>query len=85
MGQGGKCPVWPLGYGNVTKVTLTKTKCLKLIRSWFPERSANFYSVSSRQHSTVSISIFCIFALRWSGMDLIMFQTIDSTLTFPQE
>ena len=28
--------------------------------SWFLERSANFYSVLSRENSTVTIRIFCI-------------------------
>ena len=76
MGQGGKCPVKPLGCVNVTNVTC-KLKRLKLMGSWFPERSANFYSVLSREHSTVNITILCIFALRQSGMDLMIFQTND--------
>ena len=77
MGQGGKCPIKPLGCVNVTKVTFRKIKRLELIGSWFPERSANFSSVLSRQHSTVNITILCIFALRRSGMDLMIFQTND--------
>ena len=32
-------------------------KRLELIGSWFPERSANFYSVSSRENSTVAMTI----------------------------
>ena len=28
--------------------------------SWFLERSANFYSVLSRENSTVTIRIFCV-------------------------
>ena len=73
MRQGGKCPIKPLGCVNVTKVTLRKIKCLKLIGSWFPERSANFYSVLSRQHSTVkhyNTLHFCIKAIRY-GLDYI--------------
>lgn len=49
-----------------------KLERLKLMGSWFPERSANFYSVLSREHSTVNITILCIFALRQSGMDLMI-------------
>jgi len=33
---------------------------LKLIGSWFAERPANFYSVLSRENSTVAIRIFCV-------------------------
>ena len=29
--------------------------------SWFPERSANFYSVLSRENSIVVITLFCFF------------------------
>ena len=61
MGEGGKCPVEPLGYVNFTKVILKLIKHLKLIRSWFLGKSTNFCSVLSReQDSTVGITIFCI-------------------------
>ena len=31
---------------------------MKLIGNWFPERSANFYSVLSRENSAVASTIF---------------------------
>ena len=31
--------------------------------SWFPERSANFYSVLSRENLTVTIALFCMFCV----------------------
>ena len=43
------------------------------MNSWFLERSANFYSVLSRENSTVAIKIFS--ALRQLRMDLMTFQT----------
>ena len=62
MGQRAKCPVYALGlfffFGQVNH--------LKLVRSWVPERSTNFYSVLSRENKWtlctlgVSITIVCI-------------------------
>ena len=46
---------------NFTKVIFRPVKRLKLIGSWVPERTANFYSVLSRENSTLTITIFCIF------------------------
>ena len=46
---------------------------MKLIGSWFLERSANFYSVLSRENSKVSIAIFYIvcFETVMRGLDVI--------------
>ena len=62
MGQRAKCPVYALGlfffFGQVNH--------LKLVRSWVPERSTNFYSVLSRENKWtlctlgVSVTIVCI-------------------------
>ena len=38
-----------LGYLNFTEHIFKPIKRLKFIGSWFPERSANFYSVLSRE------------------------------------
>ena len=61
-------PVSPLGYLNFTKVIFRPIKRLKLIRSWFLERSANLYSVLSRENSTSPLQISA--ALRQSRVDL---------------
>lgn len=45
MRQRGKHPVLPLEYVNFTRAIFRPIKGLKLIRSSFPERSVNFYSV----------------------------------------
>ena len=64
-------------------------KHLHIIWSWFPERSASFYSVLSRRNLTVVITIFCIGCLQaiTGELDdgLIMFQTIVKNLRTFQE
>ena len=47
-----------LGYVKVTKVISRPTKRLKLMESWFPERSANFYSVLLTENLSVAITTF---------------------------
>ena len=38
--------------------------------SWFPERYANFFSVLSRENSTVAITILCIFCFESVALGL---------------
>ena len=45
---------------SLAKVIFRLIKPLKLIRSWFPERSTTFYLVLLRENSPVAITIFCI-------------------------
>ena len=44
---------------SLAKVIFRLIKPLKLIRSWFPKSSTNFYSVLLRENSPVAITIFC--------------------------
>ena len=77
MEQRGRRPVQPLGFVNITKVIFRPIKRLILITSWFPKKSANFYSVLLGEivkHSPLQYS--ALFALRQSRVDLITFQTI---------
>ena len=75
IGQRGKRPVKPLGPVNFTKVIFRPiSKHLKLTESYFPERSKNFYSVLSRENSTVVITIF-----------LVLFALIDQNVGASQE
>ena len=39
---------FPFKHNNILNI-FTPIKCLKLIRSWFPEESANFHSVMSTE------------------------------------
>ena len=55
---------------NFTKAIFRPIKRLKLIGIWFPERTANVYSVLSRENSTVAITIFCIFCFELVARDL---------------
>ena len=45
---------------NYTKVIFRPINHLKLIKSWFSEKSPNVYLVSSREKSIVTITIFCV-------------------------
>ena len=45
---------------SLAKVIFRLINPLKLIRSWFPNRSTNFYSVLLSKNSPVPITIFCI-------------------------
>ena len=45
---------------SLAKAIFRLIKPLKLIRSWFPERSTTFYLVLLRENSPVAITIFCI-------------------------
>ena len=42
---------------NFTKVIFRQIKRFKLIRSWFPERFANFYSVSVGEGTLCSVGV----------------------------
>ena len=57
MEQREKRPVYLLWYVNFTKVIFRQIKRLKLIRSWFPKRFANFYSVSVGKGTLCSVSV----------------------------
>ena len=61
MAQRRRRPVKPLGYVNFFKLIFRPIECLKLIGSWLPERSANSYSVLSKENLTVAITIFWVF------------------------
>ena len=56
---------------------------MKLIGSWFLERSANFYSVLSRENSKVSIAIFYIvcFETVMLGLDVISNNQFKNVVT----
>ena len=59
MDQRGKRPVQSLGYVNFIKVIFRPIKRLKLIGSWFPERSTNlFFNVWRKNYET-----FCSLAV----------------------
>ena len=57
MEQREKRPVYLLWYVNFIKVIFRQLKRFKLIRSWFPERSANFYSVSVGKGTLCSVGV----------------------------
>ena len=79
MGQSRQIPSLVLGiceFHHSYFKTNKKIKSLKLIGSWFPKWPTNFYSVFSRENSTVTITISALFALRQSHADLMMFQTM---------
>ena len=78
-----KRPVYPSGYVNFTKGIFRPIIRLKLMGSWFPERSANFNSVLSRENyrtlSSLGVSPLqysAWFSLRQSCVALLTFQTI---------
>ena len=48
---------------SLAKAIFRLIKPLKLIRSWFPERSTTFYSALLRKNSPVAITIFCTVCL----------------------
>ena len=54
------------------------------MESWFPERTANFYSVLSRENSTVTIIIFCLFRSETvaRGLDDVSLPTPYDSLSF---
>ena len=57
MEQREKRPVYLLWYVNFTKFIFRQIKCFKLIRSWFPERFANVYSVSVGKGTLCSVGV----------------------------
>ena len=82
MGQQREMPRLVLGiFELVILVIFRPIWSLKLIGSWFPERSANLNSVLSRRNQTVAITISALFAQRQSRVNLMTFQTIDNNLS----
>lgn len=64
-----KRPVYPSGYVNFTKGIFRPIIRLKLMGSWFPDRSANMYSVLSRENLTITVQ--CILhCLLWASPEL---------------
>ena len=92
IGQRKKRPVYPLGYVNFTKFIFFYflIKRLKLIGSWFPERSAKFYLVLSGENKGTLCSLdesplqySAMLALRQSRVYVMTFQAIDKNVRTP--